>query len=128
MPYRNWDKCINVPSKRYINFLTGVGGVLYPPNCFYKDIYRDDIFMELAPNADDVWFWAMAVLNHTKIQLSDVPIQNLIYINPARELNLTDDGTLYSSNGCGDNDVQLKNVLQKYPELYNMLQKEITQV
>jgi len=51
----------------YANKLTGVGGVLYPPNSLYKDILDEELFMKLAPTNDDVWFWTMAVLNNRKI-------------------------------------------------------------
>jgi hypothetical protein len=43
-------------------FPTGVGGILYPPKCFHKDIADKELFLKLAPNADDIWFWAMACL------------------------------------------------------------------
>ena len=66
-PYKKWKKKINGSKPSYLNFLTGAGGVLYPPSIFYKDVLNKQIFEELAPKADDVWFWAMAVMNNTKI-------------------------------------------------------------
>jgi hypothetical protein len=41
----------------------GVGGILYPPNAFNGDIVRRDLFQQLAPHSDDIWFYAMARLN-----------------------------------------------------------------
>jgi len=58
-------KYYNYPS--FANKLTGVGGVLYPPHSFYKDITNEKLFMTLTPTNDDVWFWMMAVLNDKKI-------------------------------------------------------------
>ena len=53
----------------YANKITGVGGVLYPPNSLYKDILDENLFMNLAPTNDDVWFWLMAVLNNKRIKV-----------------------------------------------------------
>ena len=45
----------------------GYGGVLYPPNCLYKDIVNENLFMKLAYDNDDVWFGMMAILAGTKV-------------------------------------------------------------
>ena len=48
-------------------FLTGVGGVLYPPNALDADLLVDiELALQLAPKADDVWFWAVARISGTK--------------------------------------------------------------
>ena len=46
---------------------TGVGGVLYPPNSFNKEMIDSDLFKEIAPTTDDIWFWAAAVAKGTYI-------------------------------------------------------------
>jgi hypothetical protein len=122
--YSSWKKSITNAEPSFLNFLTGVGGVLYSPNSLYKDILNIEKFQELCPNADDVWFWAMAVLKGTKITLAANPINTLTYINPEREANANDDGTLFSSNGLGGNDTQLAKVLEAYPELLEKLMSE----
>lgn len=43
----------------------GVTGVLYPPHSLFKDVTDDSIFLKLAPLADDLWFWIMAILQNT---------------------------------------------------------------
>ena len=108
-----------------MNFLTGVGGVLYPPNCLYKDILNEELFMKLAPKADDVWFWAMAVLNHTKILIAKNWIRELTYVNPERERGLTNEITLFSSNKKGGNDLQIENVINHYPQILEILKEKI---
>lgn len=40
-------------------FPTGVGGILYPPDCFHEDIQKEELFMKLAPHGDDIWFFWM---------------------------------------------------------------------
>ncbi len=53
----------------YLNKLTGVGGVLYPADCFYKDILNEELFMKLCPHNDDTWFWLMGALNGYKVNV-----------------------------------------------------------
>lgn len=123
-PYKKWPKKIKSSKPSFSNFLTGVGGVLYPPNCLYKDILNEELFIKLAPNADDVWFWAMAILNNTKIAVVKNSIVNLTYVNPARERGLINEVTLFSSNKKGGNDYQIKNVLNHYPKIMEILKQD----
>ena len=53
----------------YLNILNGVGGVIYPPNCFNNDIFNETLLFNLAKTNDDLWFWVQAVLKGTKIQV-----------------------------------------------------------
>lgn len=121
-PYSKWDKAISISYPSSINFLTGVGGVLYPPNSFSQEVFNEVKFKQLCPLADDIWFWAMAVLNNRKIKVVENAITNLTYVNPQRELGLLNEQTLISENCFNNkNDEQLKNVLNAYPELKTIL-------
>lgn len=124
-PYKKWPKKIKGGSASYLNFLTGVGGVLYPPHCLYKDVLDKKLFVELAPKADDVWFWAMAVLNKTKILVVKDWIRELTYVNPERERGLTDEITLFSFNKKGGNDLQIDKVINHYPQILQILKEKI---
>ena len=125
-PYYKWKKCITENKSSFYNFFTGAGGVLYPPNCFYKDIDNEELFMKLAPNADDIWFWAMAVLNDKKIKVvDDEPFRNLIYVNSEREVGLNNDFTLCSLNVRENkNDIQFENITNYYPQIMEKLLEE----
>lgn len=64
-PYGEWtfdpqDRYSRLPSDDLIP--TGVGGILYPPSCFHQDIANRELIEALAPNADDIWFYAMTRL------------------------------------------------------------------
>lgn len=63
MRYNDWDWDMGSLSPSSLNFFTGVGGVLYPAHCFNKEIFNENVFMTLCPHADDIWFYAMALLN-----------------------------------------------------------------
>ncbi len=56
LPYNQWEFLVRGETKDL--FPTGVGGVLYPPGALPPETQDRDLFMRLAPRADDVWlFW-----------------------------------------------------------------------
>ena len=118
LPYKYWGKDIKNVKPSFNNFLTGAGGVLYPVNCFYKFILREDLFMQLAPSADDIWFWAMAVLKGTKISVIGKNYSDLTYIEGSQETALWK--TNVSEN---QNDIQMQNILQYFPQIMTKLEK-----
>lgn len=121
--YAKWKHCIEDNSTSYLNLCTTGGGVLYPPKSLYKDVINSELFQELTPNADDIWFWAMAVMQGTKIKISENPHSKVTCVNPEREIGLYDESTLFFENGdLGQNDIQLKNILNHYPKLIEILQ------
>ena len=119
-PYESWKKHITEESARFDNFLTGVGGVLYPPKCFMNEVFREDVFLKNAPNADDIWLWVMAVLSDRKIRVVKNHIKTLNCTNICRQM-LKKGRTLYSLNSSGGNDEQLNNLKKLYGQ--NMLNK-----
>lgn len=72
-PYRKWKKyrwyhfLFKKLHYSFKNIQTGVGGVLYPPNSLNKKMIHSDLFKEIAPTSDDIWFWGAAVANGTYI-------------------------------------------------------------
>lgn len=107
-PYNSWNgpwvEC------SYLNFLTGVGGVLYPPNSLYKDVSNYHLFQELSPLADDVWFYIMALLNRTKIRRIRNEVRQYCYID---KLN-NSSGLMDLNVGENRNDYQINDVLSYY--------------
>lgn len=112
-PYEKWTKHINEETARYDNFLTGVGGVLYPPECFGKEVFREDVFLKYSPKADDIWFWIMALVYNRKIRVVKNHIKTLITTNIFNQLF---GNNLYKDNRKGYNDIQLKNLLKFYEQ------------
>lgn len=123
-PYVQWQfeiKSFNGSRfERYSNFSTGAGGILYSKKFFHGDISRRELLKEVAPFADDIWFWAMTVLNGTKILIPTAAQSKLIYVDIDTQIN---GETLWAKNKT-QNDVQLKQVIEKYPELLNVLIRE----
>lgn len=114
--YNDWPKCISSINASYSNFCTTGGGVLYPPKSLYKDVLNEALFMTLSPTADDIWFWAMTVLNHTKIKVVNNNLIDLVYINPILEFRMNDGTTLYKINH-NRNDIQLSEVINAYTDI-----------
>lgn len=95
------------------NFLTGVGGVLYPPHSLYKDVLKKELFLKLSPKADDVWLYMMAIMNQTNIINVKGIFGNLQYI--VDEENSVQKTALLKENVLGGrNDEYLKNILDYY--------------
>ena len=68
--YADWELETGVecsPNPLRPLFATGVGGVLYPPGALHPDTQDIDAFMDLAPHADDVWFFWMAARQGTAV-------------------------------------------------------------
>ena len=122
-PYLSWPKHVKEESARYDNFLTGVGGVLYPPNCFNNEVFRKDIFLKYAPTADDIWLWVMALVNNRKIRVVRNHIKTLISVDILGQLGFRKKTTLFAINSLGKNDEQLQKLLKFYRQ--NLISKLI---
>ncbi len=117
-PYKHWNMCIDDNSTGFINFFTGAGGILYPPKLLHGNVLDEELFLKLAPNADDIWFYSMAVLNNAKIKIVNKPYNNIRLVNPMRDIGAYEETTLcLEGNSDGGNDIQLNNVFEHYPEI-----------
>lgn len=118
------DMPVNSQAENKNYLATSGAGLLFPPGSLYKDAARRELFMNLAPQGDDLWLWAMAELNNKKVKLVDGHINKLYYINTFRDFELVNAKTLYSSNKLGMNDTQLQAILEYYPELQKRLKEK----
>ncbi|MBR6127447.1 hypothetical protein IKQ21_07165 [bacterium] len=114
LPYEKWQKHVNEESARFDNFLTGAGGVLYPPNALSVETFREDVFMKYAPFADDIWLWIMAVISGRKIRVVKNHIKTLTCTDILGQIGFKKKRTLYSKNKKGLNDKQLHELLNFY--------------
>lgn len=106
----------NTTSKMYV--AEGVGGVLYPPSCFTDEVFRKEIFMVLAPKADDLWLKAMSLISGTPVYVARnfyCPTNDIIYDDDVQDIGL------YHFNFAGKgNDKQWKALCDHY-NLYEKL-------
>ena len=111
--YSDWDKLIYNSSAQNV-FPIGCGGCLYKRELLYSDISCRDLFMKLAPKADDVWFFFMEILSDTprvvlpKSKKPDILI-DFFYQYTHRT------SALYNMNDKeGGNDPQIRAVMDYY--------------
>ena len=119
--YNDWPLATKSGEPSFLNFLTGVGGVLYFPNAFTKIVLDEELFMKLSPFGDDIWLWAMLVISNVRIKLIENPISILIYVNLARETGVLNRFRLWDANEKGFNDVQIRNVFDYFPQIEEIL-------
>ena len=126
--YRKW-KCYKrislltrsfKPSFR--NLQIGVGGVLYPPHSLSEEMLKHEVFMQLAPTVDDIWFWAAAVAKGTKI----APIPFGFWRQPdlGKPLKVTLRNINVSSN-IDMNRTVFESVIKKYPTIKQRFEGKI---
>lgn len=112
MPYSSWAFDYQGEEKTYLTLPTGVGGVLYPPNIFSPEVFNEELFIKLAPNADDLWFKAMTLKNGIKckkIKINEEFYKKFIQIKSGQDI------ALYLKNLVqNENDRQLKNIFDYY--------------
>ena len=107
-PYRHWRPAHPSTCSDHV-FLTGVGGILYPPDSLPLDLLSDvDAAQRICPFADDVWFWALSSLAGTERRCLASKSEKSIRRSAGSQA-LSD----YNYFG-GGNDVQLAKVLDHF--------------
>lgn len=109
-PYKEWQHGIQHSSVSSLNMAIGVGGILYPSGSLHLECLNINVFEKLAPNADDIWFKAMALLNDTKCKKVN---DNRDFFSRFLLIHNSQDIALKHKN-ITENDEQLKAVIQMY--------------
>ncbi len=74
LPFKQWRKKYVTKANPKALVPIGAWGILYPPQSLSKITIDSELFLKLAPKADDLWFKAMALLNGTlSLQSTDLP-------------------------------------------------------
>ena len=80
------------------------------------------IFTEVAPTVDDVWFWAAAVANGTKVMPHPFGKHNKPRgLQKPKELALK---TVNFKSGADLNRIALEKIIEKYPIIKQRLESE----
>ena len=120
LPYMSWNRFQYDYKPSHLNFLTGVGGSLFPPKSLHRRVLDKELFMNLCSRGDDIWLNAMLMLNGVKvvkafthsIQGDDFVKNESPYVN-----------SLWSSNQCDcGNDSQIRAVWN-YFKLYELVRE-----
>lgn len=114
-PYNDWHISHDAEASP-LNFLTGVGGVLYPPHSLHPDATNTELFSRISPLNDDIWFWAMAVLKGTKIRCVPKGLKHPVDLIPDKM------GFRHLINAnLDENDAALTRLFAHYPQLEQTL-------
>lgn len=119
--YLKWKLNAYPMSVSPLNFLTGAGGVLYPPHCLDEEVFNEDVFLDICRYADDIWFYAMAKKKGTDI------VKSFTHSSRGEDyvenLNVQDVGLKQINyDGEHQNDIQFQKVFSFY-NLYSVLNK-----
>ena len=126
-PYRKWSKyrwyhfLFQRIHSGYKNIQTGVGGVLYPPHSLKPEMLDVELFTQIAPTTDDIWFWAAAVANDTPVIPVPFGRNKPRGLEKPRELSLK---TVNFKTGIDRNSAALKTILEKYPIVKQKIENE----
>ena len=115
IPYNEWPDC-KLGSKDDEKSFIGCCGICYPPHVFDDEILNEEVFMQICPIADDIWFWAMEERLGLKRQYIEPWGRGYhTSVNRIEEFDRSQIGTLMSQNLiAGKNDQQLFNVIDYY--------------
>jgi hypothetical protein len=106
-----------IPSLRLMP--VGVGGVLYPPHSLDEMALDSDMFMELCPHADDIWFKMASLKKDTLCVQVDTRNMSVATVPASQEMSLFKKNVRY-----GMNDQQFKACFDRYPDLFEKLKRE----
>lgn len=107
-PYNSWPRA-DERTPSHLVFLTGMGGILYPPNSLPKLARDAKLAMQLCPNGDDIWFKAMTLLNTTPVAKIGSTDGNFPVVRSAQV------SALHHRNvAAGQNDLQLQAVFDYF--------------
>lgn len=123
-PYRKWKKYrwYHFLFKRnragLANLQTGVGGVLYPPGALRPEMIDESLFSRLAPTADDIWFWAAAAANDTKVFPVPFGYNKMKGLGKPKSLSLK---LTNFKSGVDRNKAMFDAIVKEFPDLKNRL-------
>ncbi|MFN3136698.1 MAG: zinc-binding alcohol dehydrogenase [Allomuricauda sp.] len=66
LSYKAWKPNESGCQNPLLTLPIGAGGTLYPPDSMHKTVFNQELFLQLTPKADDLWFKAMGLLKGTK--------------------------------------------------------------
>ena len=117
IPYNQWPGPVEEVMFPQADLLPiGCEGVLYPPHSLHPDLFDKDFFMTACRNADDLWLKAMSLRQGVAVMPAEP--QPFTYVN----LLTANRGALNATNVAQNgNDVQLQNILSRYPDLLKRL-------
>lgn len=119
----HWKACPKRPDEEvkasFLNLPIGCAGILYPPHSLDREVFNEDVFLDICKYADDIWFKAMTLKAGYPCKALRKDIHNYMYIdNPICQHQ----GLTLVNISKDMNNVQLQSVFDKY-DLHKLLKK-----
>ena len=80
-PQREWKNPAKTEKADFLYFPVSTGGVLYPPECFVREVAREDIYGKKVNTSWDIWSWVMALISDRKIRLVKNHINKFAFVD-----------------------------------------------
>ena len=113
LPYSEWPEEINDRIGPIV-FPLGGSGCLYKKNLLYEDVCNYKLAQELAPTADDIWFYCMSILAGANHYVLPKKWNSCLPLDVFYQICHKGSSLMDSNLAEGRNDVQLKNILNFY--------------
>ena len=115
IPYSEWKGDEYADEQTNVS-LIGCGGGIYPPDIFDDEILKSDIFMSLAPTADDLWFWVQERRMSVSVKLTPKHGYHLLRpVDRIEDYDINNADNLTRINVIqGNNALQFDNLLNYY--------------
>ena len=108
LDYDLWEHNTLISGPSHQLMATGVGGVLYPNNCFNREVFNIKVFKEFCPSADDIWFKIMAIHSNRMVYNCASGFE-LIALDSSKIGELAQENSINKRN-----DVSIKALLLEY--------------
>lgn len=113
LPYNQW-KHDQKNIKGGCTFMLGVGACLYTSHLLHEDLTNYLLYTKLAPNADDVWFFFMALLKNTPRVALNYTGNTLYPLDLIYQYRHSNSSLNAMNCGLSQNDAQIRNVMDYY--------------
>ena len=85
------------------------GGALFAPGLLNAEALNEEVFLEICPYADDIWYKAMSLMNNVKVKKLHYP-----NVSPLVIPNSQNDALYIYNMGQSGNDIQARKVFERY--------------
>lgn len=112
-PYNEWSLLKKGIAGNSI-VLTGGAGCLYQSKLLHSDVTNVQLFRNLSPNADDIWFFFMEYLAGSSIEIISICKRNIIPIDSFYQFFHKNSSLASSNCGLAQNDIQIRAIMSHY--------------
>lgn len=111
-PYTKWPvQTTKADAEGKLLFTTSGSGMLFPPKALHPGAINAELFKLKCPTGDDIFWWVHALMQGTKIVLTDTPQTQIVDTNNDEEEKAA---SLWATNQLGPNDTMLQAILEHY--------------